>query len=307
LSFKLKILGANSATPAYGRHHTAQLLSTGNKHFLIDCGEGTQERLNQFNVSVLRINHIFISHLHGDHYLGLMGMLFTMHLLKRTADLHIYGQRGLEEIILTQLRYSESVLNYDIHFRELDPERSEKIMEDRTLEVTTIPLSHRIPCSGFIFREKTKQIRLNKEKLPTDISLTAIGQLKRGEDVTDANGKVIYKNKDLTLPHRKACSYAFCSDTRFDERIIPHVKNVDLLYHEATFLEEKRQWAELTFHSTTQDAAKIARQAGAGQLVIGHYSARYKDLTPFLEEAQQVFPNTILAKEGGIIEISDSP
>ena len=282
-------------------------MSTGNKHFLVDCGEGTQERLAKFGVSVLRINHIFISHLHGDHYLGLMGLLFTMHLLKRSAELHIYGQRGLEEIILTHLKYSESVLNYPLVFNELDAERSTKIYEDKTLEVTTIPLKHRIACSGFVFKEKPKQIRLNKEKLPKDISLVSIGKLKKGEDVFDENGNILYRNKDMTLPPRPSYSYAFCSDTCYDEGIIPYVQNVDLLYHEATFLEDRRRWAEITFHSTTHDAAKIADKANVKQLVIGHYSARYKDLGPFLDEAQEIFPNTILAKEGEIIDIGRQP
>ncbi len=273
----------------------------------MDCGEGTQERLAKFGTSVLRINHIFISHLHGDHYLGLMGMLFTMHLLKRSADLHVYGQRGLEEIILTHLKYSDSVLNYSLKFNELDPAESAKIYEDKTLEVTTIPLKHRIPCSGFVFREKPKQIRLNKDKLPKDLSLASIGKLKKGEDVTDEDGNILYKNKDLTLPPRASHAYAFCSDTCYDESIIPYVQNVDLLYHEATFLEEKRRWAELTFHSTTHDAARIAQKANVKQLAIGHYSARYKDLSPFLEEAQSIFPNTVLANEGEIIEIGDQP
>ncbi|TRX52439.1 ribonuclease Z [Fulvivirga sp. M361] len=305
MSIRLKILGANSATPAYGRHHTAQLLSTQNQHFLIDCGEGTQERLAKFGVSVLRVNHIFISHLHGDHYLGLMGILFTMHLLRRTADLYVYGQRGLEDIITTQLRYSNSVLNYNLHFRELDPATPQKIFENKTIEVTSFPLEHRIPCCGFLFKEKLKPVRLNKEKLPENLPLASIGQLLKGEDVTDEDGAIIYQNEDLTLPPKKSCSYAFCSDTRYTEKILPYIKNVDLLYHEATFLEEKRPWAETTFHSTTTDAATIAHKAEVNQLVIGHFSARYRDLSPFLEETKKVFSNTLLAYEGEEIKIDD--
>ncbi len=305
MSFQLKILGANSATPAYGRHHTAQVLGTRKNQFLIDCGEGTQERLKAFSLSPMKIHHIFISHLHGDHYLGLMGMIYTMHLLGRTQDLHIYGQKGLDEIILTQLKYSNSILKYNIVFQELNTESVEKIFEDKYIEVTSFPLTHRIPCCGFLFKEKPKPIRLNKEKLPKDISLTAIGQLKRGEDIIDENGNLIYHNKDLTLPPRKSCSYAYCSDTVYDESILPIIQGADLLYHEATFLKGMEVWAKQTFHSTTHEAATLARKANVGQLVIGHYSARYKEVDIFLEEAREVFPNTVLAIEGEAINLED--
>ena len=305
MSFQLKILGANSATPTYGRHHTSQVLGTRKNQFLIDCGEGTQERLKAFSLSPMKIHHIFISHLHGDHYLGLMGMIYTMHLLGRTQDLHIYGQKGLDEIILTQLKYSNSILKYNIVFQELNTESVAKIFEDKYIEVTSFPLTHRIPCCGFLFKEKPKPIRLNKEKLPKDISLTAIGQLKRGEDVVDENGNLIYHNKDLTLPPRKSCSYAYCSDTVYDESILPIIQGADLLYHEATFLKEMEVWAKQTFHSTTHEAATLARKANVGQLVIGHYSARYKEVDIFLEEAREVFPNTVLAIEGEAINLED--
>ncbi|MEM8564857.1 MAG: ribonuclease Z [Bacteroidota bacterium] len=305
MSFALKILGANSATPAYGRHHTAQVLGTQKHQFLIDCGEGTQERLKLFGISPLKIHHAFISHLHGDHYLGLMGLIYTMHLMGRTQELNVYGQRGLEEIIITQLRYSDSVLKYDIIFHELEPTEQRLIFEDKYIEVHSFPLYHRIPCCGFLFREKPKSIRLNKEKLPKDISLTAIGQLKRGEDVTDDHGQVLYSNEDLTLPPRRSCSYAFCSDTLYNETIIPIIKEVDLLYHETTFVKEMKQWAELTNHSTTVEAATIAGQANVKKLVIGHYSARYKELDIFLDEAREVFPNTVLAIEGESITMDD--
>ncbi len=304
MSFTLKILGANSATPAYGRHHTSQLLNIGKHNFLIDCGEGTQERLKQFKSNTWKINHIFISHLHGDHYLGLMGLLFTMHLLKRTHDLHLYGQRGLQEIILMQLKYSDSRLNYKIVFHELDPTSNQIIYEDTQVVVSSFPLSHRIPCCGFLFKEKTKPFRINKNKLPENIPLKAIAQLKQGKDYTDEDGKK-YLMKELTLAPRKSRSYAYCSDTRYYENIISTVKGVDLLYHEATFLAEKEQWATLTFHSTTHQAGKIAKAAKVDKLLIGHYSARYKDLSPFLQEAQEIFPNTELAIEGEEIEIKD--
>ncbi|MEM8568079.1 MAG: ribonuclease Z [Bacteroidota bacterium] len=305
MSFELKILGANSATPAYGRHHTAQVLGTQKHQFLIDCGEGTQERLKLFGISPLKVHHAFISHLHGDHYLGLMGLIYTMHLMGRTQELNIYGQRGLEEIKLTQLRHSDTVLKYDIVFNELVPSEQRLIFEDKYIEVHSFPLYHRIPCCGFLFREKKKSIRLNKEKLPKDISLAAIGQLKRGEDVTDDRGEVLYSNEEFTLPPRKSCSYAFCSDTRYNETILPIIKEVDLLYHETTFVKEMKQWAELTNHSTTVEAATIAARGNIKKLVIGHYSARYKELDIFLDEAREVFPNTVLAIEGESITMDD--
>ena len=228
-----------------------------------------------------------------------------MHLMGRKADLHIYGQKGLEEIIVTQLKYSNTVLNYTIIFRELKPSLSETLFEDEWVEVKSFPLNHRIPCSGFVFREKPKPYRINKEKLPSNLSLTNIARLKKGEDIYDEHGNLVYKNEDLTLPPRKSRSYAYCSDTKYDEAIINYIKNVDLLYHEATFLLEKEQWAEQTFHSTTEQAARIALQAGVNQLIIGHFSARYKDLTPFLTEASHIFSNTFLATEGEAIDVPD--
>lgn len=305
MTFRLKILGSNSATPAYGRHHSAQLLNVQNHHFLIDCGEATQIQLSRYKCKTQRINHIFISHLHGDHYLGLMGLIFTMHLMGRQADLHLYGQKGLQEIIITQLKYSNTVLNYNIIFRELDPDTPELLFDDESVEVRSFPLNHRIPCCGFVIKEKPKPYRINKEKLPADLSLANIARLKKGEDVYDENGQLQYKNEELTLPPRKSRTYAYCSDTKYAESILPFISGADLLYHEATFLVERAMWAEHTYHSTTTQAAEIARKAGVKQLIIGHFSARYKDLTPFLAEAREVFDNTLLATEGEIIDVPD--
>ena len=305
MSYKLTILGANSATPAYGRHHTAQLLQIGRHHFLIDCGEATQERLTLYKANTWKIKHIFISHLHGDHYLGLMGLIFTMHLMRRPHDLHIYGQRGLQEIITLQLKYSDSRLNYKIVFHELDPNSPQVIFEDDQVSVTSFPLNHRIPCCGFLFKEQPKPFRLNKEKLPATISLQAIAQLKQGRDATDEQSGQTYLASELTLPPRKSLAYAFCSDTCYDESLTELLKEVDLLYHEATFLKEKLPWAKQTFHSTTHEAGTIAKLCGAQKLLIGHYSARYKDLTPFLEETREVFPNTELALEGECHEVTE--
>ena len=291
--------------PAYGRHHSAQLLNVQNHYFLIDCGEATQMQLSRYKCKTLRISHIFISHLHGDHYLGLMGLIFTMHLLRRKSDLYIYGQKGLREIITTQLKYSDTVLNYNIQFRQLDPSQPELLFQDNTVEVSSFPLFHRVPCCGFLVKEKPKPLRLNKEKLPPKLSLAHIAQLKKGEDLYDDQGQLLYKNTELTLPPRKSRSYAYCSDTKYEEAIIPHIAGVDLLYHEATFLNAKEMWAAQTFHSTTTQAAEIAKKAEVGQLLIGHYSARYNDLTPFLAEAKAVFDNTKLATEGEAIDVPD--
>ena len=261
--------------------------------------------MQRFKCKPVRINHIFISHLHGDHYLGLMGLIFTMHLLGRKKDLHIYGQQGLDEIITLQLKYSDTRLNYRVRFHQLNPSVEEVIFEDDLLTVSSFPLRHRIPCCGFRFTEKPKLRRMNKELLPDKIGVTEIQQLKEGKDVLDENGSVKFEYKKLTLPPRRSRSYAYCSDTAFDPEIVTHIKDADLLYHEATFLNGREEWAKKTYHSTTIQAARIARKANVGRLLIGHYSARYKDLTDFLREASEVFPHTMLATEGESIQIPD--
>jgi len=272
---------------------------------MVDCGEGAQMQLMKLQANMHRINHIFISHLHGDHYLGLMGLMFTMHLQRRTNDLHIYSHRGLDEIITTQLRYSQSAPYYKIIFHRLEPEGREVIYEDDKLTVETIPLSHRLRCSGFLFREKTKPRRIDKDRLPAGLPILQIAGLKRGEDIRDEDGKVLYANADLTLSPRRSRSYAYCSDTAYHEPIIDQIKKVDLLYHEATFTADEAGKAEETFHSTAQGAATVALKAEVGRLIVGHFSARYKDVTPILEEARAVFKNTELAIEGMEFTISE--
>lgn len=298
MTFRLTILGSNSALPAYGRNQSSQVLEAGKCTFMIDCGEGTQIRLSQFKIKHFKIDYIFISHLHGDHYLGLVGLLKSMHLLKRTKDLYLYGPNGLQEIITTQLKYSQTNLNYNIIFKKTNSSTTEILFENGHITVYSFPLDHRIPCTGFIFKEKEKPRRLIKEKLPENLSLTNIGRLKRGEDALDEQGEIIHKNVDLTLPPRKSRSYAYCSDTRYNESIIDDIKNVSLIYHEATFLEDDELRASNTYHSTALQAATIAKKANAEQLIIGHYSARYKDVTPFKREADKCFKNTLLAIEG---------
>lgn len=305
MSFALKILGSNSAAPAHNRHQTAQLLTVGQHVFLIDCGEGTQMQLNKYKAKTQKINHIFISHLHGDHYLGLMGLISTLHLQGRAADLYVYGPAGLADIITLQLKHSETVLNYKIIFKKLNTAIKETIFEDDVLTIETIPLNHRIGCSGFLFREKTKKRRIIKEKLPSGISLAGILALKNGEDIYDENGELLFRNEDMTLPPKKARAYAYCSDTKYEEQIIQQISHVDLLYHESTFLSDREERAAQTFHSTARQAATIALKAQVDLLLLGHYSIRYKELQPILDEARQVFPNSQLAIEGETIEILD--
>lgn len=305
MTFQIKILGSNSAIPAYGRNHTSQVLTVVNKHYLIDCGEGTQLQIARYKARLQKIDNIFISHLHGDHYLGLIGVLSSMHLQGRQKELNIFGPPGLSEIISVQLRYSQTVLNYLVNFTELNSYDFYKIHEDKYLEVYNIPLQHRIDCSGFLFKEKKKPRRINKDKLPEDFPIRNLVKLKKGEDIYDDEGKILYENSSLTLPPRKSRSYAYFSDTKFDEQLAEYIKGVDILYHETTFLDENAYWAEKTFHSTTKQAARMAKLAKADKLLIGHFSARYKDLNPFLNEAQEEFKNSELALEGKIFEVKE--
>lgn len=303
--FELTILGSNAAIPAYNRHPTAQLLQIDQHYFLIDCGEGTQMQLSKFKIRYNRIGYIFISHLHGDHYLGLVGLLSTMHLHKRSEDLYLYGPKGLSDMISLQLKYSDTRLNYRIHFQEIDTEMGQVVLENEWLTVETIPLVHRINCAGFLFREKPKKRRLRKEVLPPGLSLATMSQLKKGHDITNAEGELIYRNEEYTLPPRKSRSYAYCSDTRYNEDMIGQIQGVDLLYHESTFLEEEAVRAGETFHSTARQAATIARLAQVGKLVLGHYSSRYKDLSLFRAEASLVFESVVLSIEGESIAVED--
>ena len=305
MSFKITILGSSGAVPAYGRYTSSQLVEVQNRHFLVDCGEGAQMQLMKLQANFHRIDHIFISHLHGDHFLGLMGLLFTMHLQRRTNELHLYSHRGLDEIITTQFRYSRSVPNFNIVFHRLEKDVREVIFEDEVLTVETIPLKHRIRCSGFLFKEKIKPRRIDKTKLPEGLPLLQVANLKKGHDITDADGNVLYKNAELTFDPRKSRSYAYCSDTAYNENMIDQIRDVDMLYHEATFEEEEAQKATETFHSTARQAATIALKANATGLLLGHFSARYKDLTPILKEAQATFGNAYLAVEGDVFTLSD--
>lgn len=262
-------------------------------------------QLRRYELNLHRINHIFISHLHGDHYLGLMGLLFTMHLQQRTNELHLYSHTGLDEIITVQLRHSRSSLNYLLVFHTIEKEKHQIIFEDDKLQVETIPLIHKIPSTGFLFREKPKPRKIDKNKLPEGLLLQQIASLKHGEDITNEKGEVLFKNQDLTMPPRPSRSYAYCSDTAYNPAMISIIKNIDLLYHEATFTEEDKQKAKETKHSTTLEAANIAQLANVKKLLLGHFSARYKDATILKDEAQSIFANTELAVEGETFSIEE--
>ncbi len=298
MDFTIDILGANSANFAYGRHQTSQLLSIHQRLFLVDCGEATQLQLQRYRVRTNRIDHVFISHLHGDHYLGLIGLLSTLHLQGRKHELWLYGPAGLAEILTVQFRHSNTQLQYAIHFQATDPTQPQILLEDDTLTVRSFPLSHRVPCCGFSFNEKPRKHKIRKEKLPGGLRPEQLAALKQGEDLYDAEGQLLYRNADLTVPPPRARRYAFCSDTRYDEGLLPHIADVDVLYHEATFTEALRDRAHATYHSTAAEAARIAQQARVGRLLIGHYSSRYRDLTPLLDEARTLFAETYLALEG---------
>lgn len=298
MEFEVTILGSSSATPIYQRHPTAQVLHVHERFFLIDCGEGTLIQLNRYRIRFHRINHIFISHLHGDHYLGLMGLLSTMHLQGRTTDLHVYGPPDLWQIIELQLRLSDTRLRYPLHFHPVDSTLSAVLYSDDTVQIRTIPLQHRVPCTGFLVEELTRPRKIIKDKLlGLDVPLEQYQGLKDGKDLVLADGRVI-PNSVLTQDPVPSRRYAFCSDTVYDEGLAEVVRGVDLLYHEATFLHDLEQRARETFHSTARQAASIAKLAEVKRLIIGHFSARYKNLYPMLEEAKEVFSNTTLALEG---------
>lgn len=298
MEFKVTILGSNSAIPTIKRNPTAQLLNHNERLFLIDCAEGTQLQLRRNKIRMQRINNIFISHLHGDHFFGLIGLISSMHLLGRIKDLHIYGPKQLEDILNLQLEASQTELRYQMIFHEINPDSNYVIYEDEKLEISTIPLNHRIPTSGFLFKEKKSKRRLRKPIIKTlNIPVEEFLKIKNGEDFIDENGKV-YKNEEITTDPLEPRSYAYCSDTSYFEPIIPLIKGADLLYHETTFMQDKAEAAAEKFHSTTVEAATIAKKAEVKKLLIGHYSTRYDNLEDLLTETKEVFPNSEVAIDG---------
>jgi ribonuclease Z len=304
MSIALTILGCHSATPRINAFPTSQYLEINNSHFLIDCGEGTQRQMRKYKVGFSKINHIFISHLHGDHFYGLVGLLATFGILNREKELHIYGPKGIKEVTLLQLKTSQSHANYKIIFHELVSKKSELIYENEKVSVKTIPLNHRVYTNGYLFTEKEKSRKLHTENIRNykEIDKADYLNIKAGKDIILSSGEVI-SNSELTIPPSKPLSFAFCSDTSYKPDIIPVIENTDLLYHEATFLSDREDLAKKTKHSTTKQAAKIAKEANVNQLVLGHYSGRYKDISLFKKEAQEIFKNTELAEPGKVFSI----
>lgn len=305
MSFKLNILGCSSAIPTINRNPTAQLLNVNERFFLIDCGESTQIQLRKYQLNFQRINHIFISHLHGDHYFGLIGLISSMHLLGRKKELHIYAHEELEEIVNLQLNASKTELNYPLFFHPLPENESLIILEDDNIKVSNIILDHSIKCCGFLFEEKKSPRKIISQAIEKyNVPHDKINGLKNGADWINDNGEVV-PNHFLTETNTSAYKYAYCSDTRFNKKIIKKIKDVDLLYHETTFMHDLIDRAEQTGHSTTLQAARIAQKANAKKLLIGHYSQRYKNLHDLLIQTQKGFSNVVLSYAGLVIDFQD--
>ena len=292
----LTILGNNSAISAFGRNPTAQVLQTQDEAFLIDCGEGTQQQLARYKVKRSKINHIFISHMHGDHYFGLIGLISSMGLLGRTADLFLHAPAPLKEIIYLQLKAADTILPYRLHFYTLDEECM--INDGKKITVECFKVNHRIDCWGFLFREKKNPRSIDAERVKAyEIPASFYEALQKGADYVTKKGTII-TNEELTHATSAAKSYAYCADTVYDESIAHKVQDVDVLYHETTYLKDLHERAAKHFHSTTVQAAAIAQKAGAKKLLIGHFSSKYEELDIFLAETIEVFANTELALEG---------
>ncbi len=297
-TFELLILGSSSASPSANRNSSSQLLNIAERYFLIDCGEASQIQLRKYKAKFQAIDHIFISHLHGDHFFGLPGLLGSMHLLGRKQALTIYAPKELKELITHINRVSQTTLNYPINWIDTSNEGLQKIFEDNKVEVFSFPLKHRIYCTGFLFREKPLPRKIDKYRLEKlNISTADILLLKAGEDVYNLDGQLI-KNSEATLDPPAARSYAYCSDTVFDESLVEYIKHVDLLFHESTFLDDMSERAKKTFHSTAKQAAAIAKQAEVKHLLLGHFSARYHELDGFVKEATTVFEACSMATDG---------
>ncbi|MBL7967531.1 MAG: ribonuclease Z [Prolixibacteraceae bacterium] len=304
MPFQLTILGTSSALPTSNRYPTAQVLNVLGRFFLIDCGEGTQSQMRKYQIGFSHINHIFISHLHGDHFFGLIGLISTMELLGRKVDLQLYAHSELQKFLSPQIQflYPEG-LSFKIVYHPLNFKKRDRIYEDNKLTIDSFPLSHRIPTCGFLFQEKPSLSNLKTEKIAEyKIPIRDRQRIKEGGDFVTEEGKII-SHEELTVKKHRPRSFAFCSDTKFDESYLETISNVDLLYHEATFTEKNKELAKSTYHSTGKDAATAAHRAGAGKLIIGHFSARYKNPQQILEEAKSIFPNTEAIREGDIFSV----
>lgn len=301
--FRIHILGCGSALPTLRHYASSQVVEIREKMFMVDCGEGTQMQLRRSRLRFTKLGHVFISHLHGDHCFGLIGMISTFGMLGRTAPLHVYATAELEPMLKAQMDMFCTGLEYEVVFHPIDTKRSEVIYEDRSLTVTTIPLAHRVPCCGFLFREKPTLPHIRREMMDMyNIPVSRINNIKNGQDWITPDGDVI-PNSRLTLPPDPVRSYAYCSDTRYIPGLHEFVSGVSTLYHESTYGSDNVARARTYWHSTAEEAAKVARDAGVGKLVLGHYSARYENENVLLKEAQNVFPNTVLAGEMDVINV----
>ncbi len=301
--FRIHILGCGSALPTLRHYASSQVVEIREKMFMIDCGEGTQMQLRRSRLHFMRIGHVFISHIHGDHCFGLIGMISTFGMLGRTAPLHVYADNALGDMLRSQLDMFCQGLEFEVVFHPIDTEVVSVIYEDRSLTVTTIPLSHRVPCCGFLFREKPIPPHIRRDMIDMyGIPVSQINNIKSGQDWITPDGDVI-PNSRLTVPSAEARSYAYCSDTRYVPKLYELVKGVSVLYHESTYGSDNAERARKYWHSTASEAARVAHDAGVGKLILGHYSARYDNEETLLEEARRIFPDTVLAEEMAVINV----
>ncbi len=303
MTFSVTVLGSSSALPTSTRFPSAHVLNAHERLFLIDCAEGTQIQLRRFHIKMARINHIFISHLHGDHVLGLIGLISTFNLMGRKADLHIFAHKELENNLFQNINFYVDEMQYKVVFHPIAPKKHQVIFDDGKTVVESLPLKHRVPSTGFLFREKERLPNIKRETIAKySLSLANIASIKEGNDFISSNGDVI-PNSELTYHSLEPRSYAYCSDTTYSEKLIGLIKDVDLLYHEATFAKNEEKLARQTGHSTAADAAMVALKTGAKKLIIGHFSARYGNVEPLLSEARSIFENTVAVEDGNVFEI----
>ncbi len=306
IPFYTTILGSSSAIPTTTRFTSAQIVNFNDHFYMVDCGEAAQIQLKRFGIKIGKINHIFISHLHGDHIFGLPGLISSITMGGKKGEIHIYAHSELESILSSLMRFMIDTDDFKVIYHKLNMSRYSIVYENEKIRVDSFPLKHRIPCCGFIFREQPQDLHLRGDRIEElNISIKDRISIKKGSDYILPDGRVIL-NSELTSPPVKPRSFAYCTDTVFYEKIIPYIKEVDLLYHEATFGDDHKDLAKITGHSTARQAATLALKANAVKLIIGHFSTRYKDVNALVNEAREVFPNTYLTNDGDKFNIGDS-